>query len=117
MSWSRGVNKCIFKFKRAPIREKPNLPIFICYIHGFLMIRDSNLFFAKKIHGLQTSSNARKNKFTNFRVLQSMNFLRYVIPSYFLPKIFMDVRYDLINGVGWFRGANKRIFKFKQAPM
>ncbi|KAG5587091.1 hypothetical protein H5410_047525 [Solanum commersonii] len=28
---------------------------------------------------------------------------------------FMDVRYNLINGVSWSRGEIERIFKFKQA--
>ncbi|KAG5589320.1 hypothetical protein H5410_039834 [Solanum commersonii] len=32
MSWSRWTNIHIFKFKRAPKREKPNLSIFVCYI-------------------------------------------------------------------------------------
>ncbi|KAG5593896.1 hypothetical protein H5410_035128 [Solanum commersonii] len=44
-NWSRGVNRSIFKFKRAPKQEKPYFIRFSCAIfHGFLVIQDSSLF-------------------------------------------------------------------------
>ncbi|KAG5569407.1 hypothetical protein H5410_059173 [Solanum commersonii] len=48
-SWSRGENKRIFKFKRAPKRENPNFTNFRVIVHEILVIRDSGFFFAKNI--------------------------------------------------------------------
>ncbi|KAG5604704.1 hypothetical protein H5410_026196 [Solanum commersonii] len=35
----------------------------------------------------------------------------------FLPKLFMDVQYNLVNDVKWSRGPIRRIFKFKRAQI
>ncbi|KAG5575967.1 hypothetical protein H5410_056101 [Solanum commersonii] len=34
----------------------------------------------------------------------------------FLLQYFMDVRYNLINGVSWSQGVKRRILKLKRAP-
>lgn len=46
VSWLRGENKRILKYKRAQIWKKTNLSIFVI-VHKFLVIRDPDLFLAK----------------------------------------------------------------------
>ncbi|KAG5578984.1 hypothetical protein H5410_049611 [Solanum commersonii] len=95
VSWSLGATECIFKFKRAPEREKPNFTFF-----------DPDLFLAEF--------------FTDVRY----DFINGVIHGFlviqdsclFLPKIFMDVHYDLINGVSWSRGAKYAHFQVQTIP-
>ncbi|KAG5569149.1 hypothetical protein H5410_058915 [Solanum commersonii] len=36
------------------------------------------------------------------------------IPKFYMPRFFIDVRYDFINGVSWSQGKNRPIFKFKR---
>ncbi|KAG5569406.1 hypothetical protein H5410_059172 [Solanum commersonii] len=75
---------------------------------------------------VQTSPNARKTRFYQFPcvspwIFGDMDSGIFCVKIFHdskkkLPKFFMDVRYDIINGASWSREANKSIFKYKRAP-
>ncbi|KAG5589318.1 hypothetical protein H5410_039832 [Solanum commersonii] len=60
MSWSRGANGCIFKSKRVPKKEKPNLLIFV---HELILKGEQTHF------KVQTSPKTGNTKFADFHVL------------------------------------------------
>lgn len=129
VSWSAEENGRIFKFNK-PVWERPNLSFFMCYSpwnfgdtwsQDFLWTSITTLLVVwvglegqTNTFQVQTSPNSARTEILPF---SCANFRWYRIPTCFWPIFFMNFPYDLINDMIWFRGANERIFNFKQTQM
>lgn len=65
---------------------------------------------------VQKSPNEGKTKSNHILCVIVHKFSVIHDTSLLLAEILMEISQDLINGVSWSRGANKRLFKFKRLP-
>ena len=135
ITWSRGENRRILLFKRAPKQEKlvfTNFYLLYSMDFGYVLLR---IFFAKIFHerqiltelmvqfiprGQHAHFQFKTSPKQDYQIFPNLGcYCQCIFMTEFqnkLPNFFTDIRYNLINRFSWSREENKRIFKFKQAP-
>ncbi|KAG5569180.1 hypothetical protein H5410_058946 [Solanum commersonii] len=114
-SWSRWVNRPIFKVKRAPERVNPKFYRFSdVIVHGYFGDVDFRCHVCQKISWMSVKTLDMESVGSD-GITGPYSRSNEPRSGHFLPKFFMEIRQNLMYGTGWSRRVNSPIFKVKRA--